>query len=295
MDIILNRAEGHDIGLQVEPFRWAGLPTEVRLRILEATAWKPRRCCLTKRSIIDPSLARYASVCREWQEFFEKRTFSHLALHQRDIEHFGKIVRHRAYLVEHIWLRVELRRYGCPTCMKSEKEDEKRRNNKRVGKAVLELFSILSLWEHGHGRLTLDISIHSPSDSQHYFKEYSVQPVSHGTGQCEEAGLHTIHDPEHGWRKGQRVAIPSDTAMFRFIGNIVSLDIDYIPIVRVVKNLLIRRQTVRTMASKALQQIIMSLPQLESIQFEPWRELEDTFQARTDKGMVHFFVLWTYH
>lgn len=90
--------------------------------------------------------AACATVCSEWQAFFERRSFRKLVLHASDLSEFAKIVKRRAGgekckksgpnrrqsvagatsstvscmpQIQHIWLRIELLRYQCPGCRRA--------------------------------------------------------------------------------------------------------------------------------------------------------------------------------
>lgn len=90
--------------------------------------------------------AAIASVCSEWQAFFERRSFRKLVLHVSDLAKFEKMVKRRTNSrnavqsrsranrasegstlkvarmpqIKHIWLRNELNRYDCPKCRDPE-------------------------------------------------------------------------------------------------------------------------------------------------------------------------------
>lgn len=91
--------------------------------------------------------AAYATVCPEWQTFFETRSFRKLVLHASDLSDFAKIVKRRAGggkrrksgpkrrklvagatsstvscmpQIQHIWLRIELLSYRCPECRRAQ-------------------------------------------------------------------------------------------------------------------------------------------------------------------------------
>ncbi|KAF7906091.1 hypothetical protein EAF00_000370 [Botryotinia globosa] len=48
-------------------------------------------------------------------------------------------------------------------------------DNTLIATAILNLFTTLSVWEPGSS-LLLDISVHSPSDSEHWFKYLTFEP-----------------------------------------------------------------------------------------------------------------------
>lgn len=128
---------------------WYGLPLHVQVAILseldgdyEGVQEEERQRC-----------AVYASVCSEWQKFFEKSVFQKLVLHASDLDGFAKIIKRRTGGVEtrnsvgsskrpklatgafsstvsrmprikHLWLRIELLPYDCPECIRAESPAE---------------------------------------------------------------------------------------------------------------------------------------------------------------------------
>ncbi|KAI8626437.1 hypothetical protein F5Y19DRAFT_478553 [Xylariaceae sp. FL1651] len=87
--------------------RWSSLPPEVRLMILEIVVTHSRKY---------HQQSACAAVCREWQYFFEKHIFHRIILHQSDIHEFSQLFlpqqQRRWQVLKHIWLRIELPRYG---------------------------------------------------------------------------------------------------------------------------------------------------------------------------------------
>ncbi|KAI7775692.1 hypothetical protein LA080_006475 [Diaporthe eres] len=146
--------------------------------------------------------AAYAAVCSDWQAFFEKISFRKLVLHDGDLDYFEEIVKRRvksektvrrqirgrqqatAVLastksrmprIQHIWLRAELLNYDCWYCKVPQTPKEVVRNDVEFTKPLWKLLDILSRWERtdaNHGQqLTLELSAHSPCDSQHLLKD----------------------------------------------------------------------------------------------------------------------------
>jgi len=60
--------------------------------------------------------ASYASVCQEWQEFWEKKTFQRLILDPERLLDLDRVVhsknQQRIDHIEHLWLRIKLEEYG---------------------------------------------------------------------------------------------------------------------------------------------------------------------------------------
>ena len=70
---------------------WRSLPPEIRLSILECII--PRyglEETTTDRGFPPASLR--ATVCKEWQDFFERRTFRRMGLRANDLETFSKTI-----------------------------------------------------------------------------------------------------------------------------------------------------------------------------------------------------------
>lgn len=133
----------------VSRFPWYGLPVHVKAAILselagdyEGVQEEGRQRC-----------AVYASICSEWQKFFEKIVFQKLVLHAPDLDGFANIIKRRTGGVEtrnslrasknpklatgafsstvsrmprikHLWLRVELLPYDCPECRRAQSPAE---------------------------------------------------------------------------------------------------------------------------------------------------------------------------
>lgn len=102
---------------QPAPCSWSILPAELRLLILECVVESndtPEHC----------SLAPLASVCEEWQSFFEKHTFRQLTINQRALPAFERAVAGpnaaRLVYVRHVRLHLRLPGYKCPDCAKPE-------------------------------------------------------------------------------------------------------------------------------------------------------------------------------
>ncbi|KAF4451877.1 PRANC domain protein [Fusarium austroafricanum] len=64
------------------------------------------------------------------------------------------------------------------------------------------------------GDLVLDISVHSPSDNQHWFEYLSFCSVTDtNLGECHEQRTTLTNDPAHGWVAGQQVLAPDEDAI----------------------------------------------------------------------------------
>lgn len=127
--------------LAAEPTSWVSLPIELRHMILSLVSLPAR----VERSDRDgsPRTARYAAVSREWQLFFEARTFRRLVLGTDPVDAFRAIVERdstRLGYIRKLWLRVQLPRYDCRDC--DAAEDEATRT--RYVRAILPIMFVVS-------------------------------------------------------------------------------------------------------------------------------------------------------
>ncbi|TGO35577.1 hypothetical protein BHYA_0153g00110 [Botrytis hyacinthi] len=91
-------------------------------------------------------------------------------------------------------------------------------------KRILDLFTTLSVWEPGSS-LLLDISVHSPSDSEHWFKyltfDLDVAFDMFDRNQHTKTSMPVRPtDHHHGWIAGSRNSIPSLVAVEKVFGEI---------------------------------------------------------------------------
>lgn len=152
--------------------KWHDLPPEIRVMVLEMVS-------LPGNNHGDRSA--YAAVSREWQTFFEKENFQRLVLHQSCLPDFDRIVRrHRRRILRYVWLRVTLPQYDCRSCQLYESKSEATNNNQIFTNAIWELLKVLGSWKKkgpfglADGGPVLELSAHSPSDSEHYFRDYRL-------------------------------------------------------------------------------------------------------------------------
>ncbi|QYS98028.1 hypothetical protein H0G86_005227 [Trichoderma simmonsii] len=269
------------------PTSWMYLPPELRLMILKKLSyliyWSKEGDAQEQRR----EKCSYAAVSREWQEFFERWTFRHLTLHQSDLAELGKIIQdnsNRQMSVQFICLRIELPKYGCKKCKKGESPIEVRTNQRLFTTAVYDLFFILSQWEE-QCDVTLEISVHSPSDALHYCQELKDRIHRKATMTQRYSKSRTRRKATHGWRRGIQIDSPPDGAKLRVFGHPKGLGFDLrtsvarklgtLPEVKVVTCLLIRRQFYRHFSvPKALGPMMKSLSRLEHLSYEPWQGID---------------------
>ncbi|UKZ75970.1 hypothetical protein TrVFT333_003666 [Trichoderma virens FT-333] len=158
---------------------WAILPVEIRQMILSLVGLP-----ISRRRYNSPGaskVARYAAVCREWQVFFETRTFRRLVLDHDSLDEFNAIVRRddtRLGYIRKLWLRVQLSKYECPHCDEPEDEATQYCNNRIFTTCIQSLLETLKLWDparHGIEGLALMLSASSPSDTEHWFNRCEIK------------------------------------------------------------------------------------------------------------------------
>jgi hypothetical protein len=271
---------------------WHCFPAEIRLMVLEVLL---QDGC---------SLADLATVTREWQTIIERHNFSRIKLTSSRLANFGSMVHRNRSLVCYIWLCLELQEYNCTECEPQDPESWGLSNadNALITTAFLDLFSTLSVWEPD-GSLLLDISVYSPSDSEHWFKYLTFEPdvASDMCGRDQHAEQSTLvkaSDHHHGWIAGSRYSIPTSAAIDKVFEEIMGegpFDDEeqegqwwqQLPLVPAVTGVLLRQQNRRRWKPAALAHMFARLPRLQEIHYEPWREWLDIQQQWTDQCECH--------
>ncbi|KAK4449883.1 hypothetical protein QBC34DRAFT_494293 [Podospora aff. communis PSN243] len=288
---------------------WSRLPVELRLMTLEFL--KPAIYLLHRAPIHrfpgpedyadtfrpqDPYVwARYASVCRDWQYFFEPMTFRDILLDQdriADFDRFASRVPERRSYIVNIHLRVKLPDYDCSTCQLEEDEESRKKNNVVLTQAMQDLLATLSKWpapqpHRRHGHITgiwLDLSTLCPNDYQHGIRDFALQPnypilfcqdqwadydLDFPAEEERKAQLDAepFHDPSHGWVNGQQSAV-SLAVKKRVTESLVLLS-DALPIAPVVTHFAILRQSSRGINPNSLKKLFVALPNLRHFTHEP--------------------------
>lgn len=266
---------------------WHCLPAEIRLLVLEALPQVSGR------------LAGFAIVSREWQKTIERHNFARIKLTPSRLADFDSMIYRNRALVRYIWLCLELEEYGCPMCAPRGMDivGISDADNALITATFVDLFSVLSTWE-SKGNLLLDISVHSPSDSEHWFKYLTFEPdISSdecGRYLCEEPPLVKLDDHQHGWTAGNRDYVPSSADIHKVFDEIMGEGPfcndeqenqwwQQLPLVPAVTGILLRQQSRRRWKPTALAQMFSRLPQLQGIHYEPWREWYTIQQHCTDE------------
>jgi hypothetical protein len=151
---------------------WALLPPEIRLQILEVALRQGGR-------------GSYAAVCSEWKAFIEPQNFYQLELQVPCLEQLGHMITRTAAFVRQIRLNIELPRYSCRSCQWPESRSRKSQHSSIFRAAIQKLFTVLSAWKRTDP-LVLELNTFSPSDSEHWFKNYCI-----GLDAQTEKGLET--------------------------------------------------------------------------------------------------------
>lgn len=252
-------------------FPWISLPADIRLLILDEISGQKH-----------PAWSQSAAVCKEWQTILEPRNFSHLTLQPSCLDELETIVIRQRPLVQHICFNIVLPRYACPTCKRNTIMSSRR--SIIVRSAILRLFSILGTWKP-EGRLTLELSASSPSDSEHWFKNYCFGPGHEDTRYwTEQEKAIRWHDPKHGWIDGQQVRAPDRDAMKRLFSPLCFTVPKNLPVVHAVTSFSIRRQLRHELYPEFLKALWERLPRLESIVYELWRDRRHHYQIVCASG-----------
>ncbi|KAH8666776.1 hypothetical protein BX600DRAFT_539978 [Xylariales sp. PMI_506] len=138
------------------------------------------------------SLAQLATVSTQWQTIIERHNFQQINLTLWRIPDFGPMTRRNRALVKHIRLSLEIDEYDCSKC-------------------------------GAQGNLKLDISVHSPSDSQHFFKYLTFGPDTylHSDETYSDEATSQRDDSEHGWQSGKLSSAPTDSALGKVFAEIL--------------------------------------------------------------------------
>ncbi|PNP42922.1 hypothetical protein TGAMA5MH_05668 [Trichoderma gamsii] len=160
------------------------------------------------------------------------------------------------------------------------------------------LFSVLNYWR-SDSNLSLDISVYSPSDSEHWFPHLTFEPdIPWSTGGhnqvVEQAGHAIAADDQHGSNNVTGAAINRvfgeimnpDHVIFLPFANDEQEDEWWqrLPLVPAVTSVLLRQQSRRRWKPRALAQMLSRLPMLRELHYEPWREWCNEVQDSRDES-----------
>ncbi|KAG7048063.1 Oxoglutarate iron-dependent oxygenase, partial [Colletotrichum scovillei] len=135
--------------------------------------------------------------------------------------------------------------------------------------------------------LTLELSVQSPSDKEHCFKNLYFG----GVGEDEDLRFdrpghrlphldskHSFHDLQHGWINGRQVDAPNGNAFLRMFQPLYLTFKEGLPQVKAVTRFVLRRQCRRKIQPKVLGSLLDKLPRLQSLIYEPWQSWDKTAQ-----------------
>lgn len=255
---------------------WALLPPEIKLQILEVVS--------RQRGY----RGSFAAVCSEWKTFIEPQNFYRLELQVPCLEQLPHMTTRTAGLVRQIRLNIELPRYSCRSCQWPESESRKSQHSAVFRASILKLFTNLSAWKTTD-RLVLELNTFSPSDSEHWFKNYCVGLDAQTDGESEQQQQEVPtrwHDPKHGWVDGRQIESPSADAMSRLFAPICLSLPKSIPEVHAVTGLVIRRECRRQIIPPVLRLLLQKLPRLQTVVYESWRFCRRGWKIACDKGKL---------
>ncbi|KAK1717696.1 hypothetical protein BDP67DRAFT_349470, partial [Colletotrichum lupini] len=222
-----------------------------------------------------------------WQTDIERHNFARIRLTPSRLANFRDMVQRSRTLICYIWFCLELDEWDCATCALSpgrtiSDEFEEAFAISGTDKCPItasfqNLFSILSKWEP-HGDLTLDISIHSLSDSEHWFPYLTFSPDT----PLDIPDDHTVekamvnrdyHHPDHGRSHGSRHLVSPPWGLrklFHLIMEQGPFDSDdeelewwdKLPLVLAVTSLLLRQQSRRRWKPESLAHMFSRLPRV---------------------------------
>ncbi|KAI2614923.1 hypothetical protein GGR54DRAFT_324318 [Hypoxylon sp. NC1633] len=262
---------------------WSKLIPDIRLKIFDILA---QNCDdngtgyvgegSEARDSSKSGLAAYASVSKEWQSFFEKRLYSRLVVTQSCLEGFETHIHRQKALVKHIFLRIDLPNYNCELCGGSFRKT-KAPQHTIIEFAIGTLFRILSTWklrERALEGLGLEIGFHSPQIALHHFggELHMGSNLFDKDTSEEQSLLHPTLDAvngQHHQNDLSRARMARLAVLYRAFDRVF---LRQFPSVKVVNRLVMRRQTRFYLRPLNLQHMMQSLPQLEYVNYECWRE-----------------------
>ncbi|KAK8064216.1 hypothetical protein PG996_008868 [Apiospora saccharicola] len=270
---------------------WGRFPPQIRSIILDR---------LMKDTNKGP-LGLYATVSQEWQRVIEKHNFSRIRVNAERLASFGSCVSLRTQrYVKYIWFCWELEEYKCIACAPEEEgldempvDSPSQDDNFCLMSALETLFGVLRWWVPT-GELVLDISVHSPSDSQHWFQHLSFEPDAiMDREKVEKLEFGDDEGPAGKCQRRRDLATSPESIISTVFGKILdkrTFESDAaearwwrdLPSVPAVTSVLLRQQTRRRWNLRSLGRMFSRFPRLQEIHYEPWREWDRYEQQATD-------------
>ncbi|KAI9170778.1 hypothetical protein HJFPF1_00250 [Paramyrothecium foliicola] len=269
------------------------LPPEINLLVLQALLEDGCK------------LASFATVSRQWQKKIEQRIFTVVKVTPSRIADLDSMTTRNRSHVRCIWFCLELEQYDCPACnpetdivlSTSEHDDTV------IMAAIKDLFSTLSDWTP-NGSLTLDISVYSTSDAEHWFSYLTFEPdltASESKQRFERMELARAGSDQHPWDGDSQRPFPPQAAIFKVFSHIMvneflfdddGQEVEWwlqLPRVPSVTHLLIRQQSRRSWSNIALEGMVSCLSGLRELHYECWREWDDGLQEDKDECYLQLF------
>ncbi|QKD54198.2 uncharacterized protein FOBCDRAFT_250295 [Fusarium oxysporum Fo47] len=180
-----------------------------------------------------------SAVCKEWHALIAPKNLNRLELNRASAEGLKTIILQR-HIIRRIHLNIELPSYACRRCQRVSGLWEPA---KLIKKALRKLSGALETWEPTD-RITLELN-------------------------------KTWDDPKHGWVKGKQVTLPNAASILQLFETISpEIAAGAKPAqVPAVKGIVIRRQMRRRINPSTLCILLERFPNVESIDYEPWRDL----------------------
>lgn len=190
-------------------------------------------------------------------------------------------------------LNVELPRYACSSwssCKQQVLQYEFVTQNIRFRRLLLDLFSVLRGWRLSCP-LTLELNACSPSDSEHWFK-IDRFGIENEDLILQKDAASTWHDPGRGWVDGRQIEAPGKSAILRLFAPLLYSG-SVSPQVHSVMELVVRRQMRRQIYPRCLKALLETLPQLETLIYEPWRAWRREGRDERYEGMLPYAILFS--
>lgn len=277
---------------------WSRFPGEIQIMILEnvadpdsndAVPWRNQQTNPCKRAF-----SQYATVCKPWQAFFEPANFRTITISETGFVRLAKIHACRQLLIKKLWLRITLPSYGCGECLMAEYLATQAGNGRIVQGAIEDLFRVLSTWQRDESNgMTLQLSVHSPSDSEHFFSglhvAYNSQlPLTRKKCQVPQrlhAMTHIFDDPPQpnpglGFENHANRIFRGINAHWSGTGHPLPRQVPFIT------EFQIRRHTRRQLQLMTTRDILECLPNLTSLKLEIWNQRPAAYEAFAIHNMI---------
>ncbi|PNP52477.1 hypothetical protein THARTR1_06945 [Trichoderma harzianum] len=214
----------------------------------------------------------YATVCKEWYDYFEPYIFRRLTLSMKRLSESEAIITgSRCQFVQHIWLRFERSVQPGVTPVKLRHELDALRFNA----TIFQLFQILSEWPErsiGQPGIALELTAFSAADPDYSMKDTVPDELKGVDLTVDSEPLNAIYEMEPSARR--RLTEHEENQQFELHPFYVprkhpSLTTLRLPVVRLITDLTIRRQMHISFFTHYVNCMVDSLPNLEFVTYEP--------------------------